>query len=111
MQKPMSSDKDGSTTWFFPMPFFNDDFLPSVTVNDNWFAASSSKLQAVDLLDKAAKGGKPGNEIQTPMAIVILFGLVSSTFLNMIVVPALYLRFGSVKHRLLVPTNGTSSSA
>ena len=56
-------------------------------------------------------GGQPGSEIQTPMAIVILFGLVSSTFLNMIVVPALYLRFGSVKHRLLVPTDGTSSSS
>jgi hypothetical protein len=29
------------------------------------------------------------------MAIVILFGLLSSTALNMIVVPVLYLRFGS----------------
>lgn len=57
MQKPLSSDKDGSTTWFFPLPFFNDDFLPSVTVNDKWFAASSSKLQAVDLMDKAQAGG------------------------------------------------------
>ena len=58
MQKPLSSDKDGSKTWFFPLPFFNDDFLPSVTVNDNWFAASSSKLQAVDLIDQAQSGGK-----------------------------------------------------
>jgi len=39
-------------------------------------------------------GDKPGNEIQRPMAVVILFGLLSSTFLNMVVVPALYLRFG-----------------
>ena len=38
--------------------------------------------------------GKPGNEIQTPMAIVILFGLISSTALNMLVLPALYLRYG-----------------
>lgn len=60
MQKPMSSDKDGNTTWFFPLPFFNDDFLPSVTVNDNWFAASTSKLQALDLIGKADKGGKAG---------------------------------------------------
>jgi Cu/Ag efflux pump CusA len=30
------------------------------------------------------------------MAIVILFGLGSSTLLNMIVVPALYLRFGAI---------------
>jgi Cu/Ag efflux pump CusA len=38
--------------------------------------------------------GKPGSEIQAPMAIVILFGLLSSTALNMVVVPAVYARFG-----------------
>ena len=48
------------------------------------------------LVPLALSGGEPGSEIQTPMAIVILFGLLSSTALNMIVVPALYLRFGSV---------------
>jgi CzcA family heavy metal efflux pump len=47
------------------------------------------------LVPLALAGGQPGSEIQTPMAIVILWGLVSSTSLNMIVVPALYLRFGS----------------
>ncbi|HOY56632.1 MAG TPA: efflux RND transporter permease subunit [Verrucomicrobiota bacterium] len=46
------------------------------------------------LIPLALSGGKPGNEIQTPMAIVILFGLLTSMLLNMIVVPALYLRFG-----------------
>ncbi|HZL71519.1 MAG TPA: efflux RND transporter permease subunit, partial [Planctomycetota bacterium] len=46
------------------------------------------------LIPLALGGGKPGSEIQTPMAIVILFGLLSSMFLNMLVVPALYLRFG-----------------
>lgn len=46
------------------------------------------------LIPLAVGGEKPGNEIQTPMAIVILFGLLSSTALNMIVVPTLYLRFG-----------------
>ncbi len=46
------------------------------------------------LIPLALGGGKPGNEIQTPMAIVVLFGLFSSMILNMIVVPALYLRFG-----------------
>jgi Cu/Ag efflux pump CusA len=39
--------------------------------------------------------GEPGSEIQAPMALVILFGLASSTVLNMIVVPSLYYRFGS----------------
>jgi multidrug efflux pump subunit AcrB len=48
----------------------------------------------------AIGGGKPGNEIQTPMAIVILLGLLSSMILNMFVVPALYLKLGkpAVKH-------------
>ena len=48
------------------------------------------------LVPLALSAGEPGSEIQAPMAVVILFGLLSSTALNMIVVPALYLRFGSV---------------
>lgn len=48
------------------------------------------------LVPLAMAGGAPGSEIQTPMAIVILFGLITSTALNMIVVPALYLRFGAI---------------
>jgi CzcA family heavy metal efflux pump len=46
------------------------------------------------LIPLALGGHKPGSEIQTPMAIVILFGLLTSMLLNMIVVPTLYLRFG-----------------
>ncbi len=38
--------------------------------------------------------GAPGNEIQSPMAQVILGGLLTSTFLNLVVVPVLYLRKG-----------------
>jgi hypothetical protein len=37
--------------------------------------------------------GKPGSEIQAPMAIVIFFGLLTSTALNMAVVPTAYYRF------------------
>jgi Cu/Ag efflux pump CusA len=37
----------------------------------------------------------PGSEIQAPMAFVIFFGLLSSTALNMLVVPSLYARFGA----------------
>lgn len=36
----------------------------------------------------------PGNEIQAPMAVVILGGLISSTALNLLVVPPLFLIFG-----------------
>ncbi|MCH7765441.1 MAG: efflux RND transporter permease subunit [Acidobacteria bacterium] len=46
------------------------------------------------LIPLALGVGKPGSEIQAPMAIVILFGLLSSTALNMVVVPAVYFRFG-----------------
>jgi CzcA family heavy metal efflux pump len=46
------------------------------------------------LIPLAVGGDKPGNEIETPMAIVILFGLLTSMALNMIITPALYLRFG-----------------
>ena len=49
------------------------------------------------LVPLALSGGQPGSEIQAPMAVVILCGLISSTLLNMIVVPALYLRFGAVR--------------
>ena len=39
-------------------------------------------------------GAEPGNEIQSPMAEVILGGLLTSTFLNLVVVPILFARFG-----------------
>lgn len=47
------------------------------------------------LVPLALHGEDPGNEILTPMAIVILFGLLSSTFLNVILVPALFLKFAT----------------
>jgi Cu/Ag efflux pump CusA len=46
------------------------------------------------LLPLIVSGDKPGQEIEHPMAIVILGGLVTSTLLNLFVVPALYLRLG-----------------
>ncbi len=42
------------------------------------------------LIPLAIKGSEPGNEIQSPMAIVILGGLITSTFLNIYVVPIIY---------------------
>ena len=43
------------------------------------------------LIPLALAGGQAGNEIQSPMAVVILGGLVSSTFLNVLVIPSVYL--------------------
>jgi Cu/Ag efflux pump CusA len=48
------------------------------------------------LIPLALSGGEAGSEIQTPMAIVILCGLTTSTLLNMFVVPTMYLRYGKV---------------
>lgn len=45
------------------------------------------------LLPLIVAGNIPGHEIARPMAIVVLGGLVTSTLLNLFVVPALYLRF------------------
>ena len=55
------------------------------------------------LIPLAIGGGKPGNELQTPMAIVILGGLLSSVLLNMVVLPALFWQFESRTSRTLEP--------
>lgn len=49
---------------------------------------------ALALLPLVLKGDVPGNEIERPMALVILGGLVTSTLLNLFLLPALYARFG-----------------
>jgi CzcA family heavy metal efflux pump len=46
------------------------------------------------LLPIVVGGNKPGHEIEHPLAVVILGGLVTSTILNLFLMPALYLRFG-----------------
>jgi len=45
-------------------------------------------------------GDKPGQEIEYPMAIVIMGGLVTATVQNLFVVPSLYLRWGKSKKEL-----------
>lgn len=45
---------------------------------------------ALALIPLALRGNEPGNEIQSPMAIVILGGLITSTLLNIFVTPVLY---------------------
>ena len=54
-------------------------------------------------------GNQPGQEIEYPMAIVILGGLATSTLLNLFVLPALYLRFGrgrKARPRIPAPREG-----
>jgi CzcA family heavy metal efflux pump len=49
------------------------------------------------LVPLAVAGNKPGHEIEHPMAVVILGGLVTSTVLNLFLMPALYLAFGHAR--------------
>ena len=52
---------------------------------------------ALALIPISMASSDPGGEIQGPMAAVILGGLVSSTFLNLLVMPPLFARFGGRK--------------
>jgi Cu/Ag efflux pump CusA len=54
----------------------------------------TSIVTALGLLPLALAADSPGREIEGPMAIVILGGLVTSTALNLLVLPTLALRFG-----------------
>ena len=51
-------------------------------------------VTGLGLLPLALGSGDPGREVEGPMAIVILGGLVTSTILNLLVLPALALRYG-----------------
>ena len=47
------------------------------------------------LVPLVVAGDIPGHEIEYPMAVVILGGLIGSTTFNLFVVPSIYLRFGA----------------
>lgn len=63
---------------------------------------------ALGLLPLALAMGEAGSEIQAPMAVVILWGLSTSTVLNMIVVPALLARWGGA---ITAPDTGPTPAA
>ena len=56
-------------------------------------------VTGLGLLPLALGSGDPGREIEGPMAIVILGGLITSTLLNLLVLPTLSLRFGRFEPR------------
>jgi Cu/Ag efflux pump CusA len=55
------------------------------------------------LVPLVISGNKPGHEIEYPMAVVILGGLITSTALNLFLMPALYWRFGKAP-KSAIPT-------
>ena len=63
-------------------------------------------VTALGLLPLALGSGEAGREIEGPMAIVILGGLVTSTALNLLVLPTLALRYGN----LAVPQSNAGNS-
>ncbi|HUW35732.1 MAG TPA: efflux RND transporter permease subunit, partial [Rhodocyclaceae bacterium] len=56
-------------------------------------------VTALGLLPLALTSGAPGNEIEGPMAAVILGGLITSTALNLLILPTLALRYGRFGRR------------
>lgn len=63
MQVPMSSKKGEFETWFIPTQFQSDDFTPSVSVSDDLFFASTSRLfpeRLTEQLEKGVSGDKQG---------------------------------------------------
>jgi Cu/Ag efflux pump CusA len=66
----------------------------------------TSLATGLALVPLVIAGTIPGNEIEHPMAVVILGGLVASTLLNLFVVPSLYLRFGGRRRRRQVTRPG-----
>src|SRR4051794_22137970 len=58
------------------------------------------------LLPLALTGEKPGQEIEHPMAIVIIGGLITSTLLNLFVIPPLYLKINGSGRRLTPGDDG-----
>jgi len=55
---------------------------------------------ALALIPLVFQGDKPGNEIQSPMAVVVLGGLLSSTLLNIYIVPIVYEMIRKRAHRI-----------
>lgn len=85
---------------------YNDLAAQGAELHERTIRGSSDRLlpivmtaltSALALIPLALTGGRAGNELQSPMAIVILGGLISSTALNMFVVPAIYFLYNRNK--------------
>src|SRR5437667_12223757 len=62
-------------------------------------------VTALGLLPLAIGAGEAGREIEGPMAIVILGGLITSTALNLLVLPTLALRYGRFENPEPLPAS------
>jgi Cu/Ag efflux pump CusA len=78
---------------------YNDLRAQGLSLHDTLIHGSMDRLNpilmtalssALALIPLALRGDLPGNEIQSPMAKVILGGLLTSTFLNIFIIPIVY---------------------
>ena len=67
-----------------------DDILVRGSLDRMTPILMTALTSALALVPLAIGGDLPGNEIQSPMAKVMLGGLISSTLLNMFIVPIIY---------------------
>ena len=71
--------------------------MSDVSVRPSFPSTDASKIRRVAglaLVPLILAREEAGNEIQAPMGVVILGGLLSATVLNMLVLPLLFKRFG-----------------
>jgi Cu/Ag efflux pump CusA len=68
----------------------------------------TSLATGLALVPLAIFGERPGQEIEHPLALVILGGLFTSTLLSLFVIPALYLRFGKPRGERAADEGGTA---
>ena len=57
-------------------------------------------VTGLGLLPLAAGSNQPGREIEGPMATIIVGGLVTSTILNLLILPTIMLHFGKFKKQV-----------
>ena len=70
----------------------------------------TATVTALGLLPLALGSGEAGREIEGPMAIVILGGLITSTILNLLVLPTLALKFGKFEKNISHRTSNAQHS-
>ncbi len=70
--------------------------------------AMTALCAGIALLPLAFAAGTPGKEILTPVAQVILGGLLSSTLLDMVVTPTVFLRYGRDALQALVASSSAA---
>jgi CzcA family heavy metal efflux pump len=70
----------------------------------------TSLATGLALVPLVVLGSRPGHEIEHPLAVVILGGLFTSTLLNLLVVPSLYLRFGHSRSNAAAPLRASQET-